>query len=909
VALAPGTHLGPYEIASPLGSGGMGEVYRARDTKLNRDVALKILSEDFAADPDRLARFKREAQMLAALNHPNIAAIYGFEDSGATHGLVLELVGGSTLADRIAKGPIPLDEALPIARQIAEALEAAHEQGIVHRDLKPANINVRDDGAAKVLDFGLAKAMEPAPGINRSLANSPTITSPSMMTGIGVILGTAAYMSPEQAKGRAADKRSDVWAFGAVLYEMLTGQRAFEGDDVSDTLAAVLRAEPDWTRLPPDVPLPIRTLVKRCLEKDRRTRIADISTARFLMNEPTLVAAPVAAVPAPAARRQRSWGRLFLIGVVAIVAAALTALAMLGAGRPGPGPASPVTRFVFTLPDATQFSGMNRRVVAISPDARQMAYVASNRLFVRSMTDFEPREIPGTETIGLTSPVFSPDGQEVAFYSPTDTSIKRIAVAGGVPITICQVEGAPLGMSWTGDSIVFGQSGRGILRVPSKGGKSEPLVPISRQVEALVGPQLLPGDQAVLFTLVPGGNIDAAQIAVQSQASGQRTILTEGNDARYVTTGHLVYWSRGTLFAVPFDLGRLQLAGAAVPIVQGVNRTEGSPIANFSLSDAGSLIYIPGPANGPSARQSALVLVDRTGHGEALKVPSKPYATPRFSPDGKQVAVGTDDGKEANIWVYNLSGATSIRQLTFGGRNRFPVWSANGERIAFQSDREGDSGIFWQRADGADAPQRLTRPEKGMSHIPESWSQANQRLSFSETGGESASLWTVSVTDDRKPERFGDLHSRASFNSEFSPDGRWLAYTLRDGGRVTVHVQPFPPSGGAHYQVQDEAHHPMWSPRDGRELFYMSTANTGGLFAVSFTLQPSPAFGIPAVLARNVTFRTSPVSPRNHDIAPDGKRFITVADGAPIESGVPTTPQIRVVLNWVEDLKHRVPVK
>jgi len=819
---------------------------------------------------------------------------------------VLELVDGSTLADRIAKGPMPLDETLPIATQIAEALEAAHEQGIIHRDLKPANIKVRDDGTAKVLDFGLAKAMEPAAGINLSVTSSPTITSPAMMTGIGTILGTAAYMSPEQAKGRPADKRSDVWAFGAVLYEMLTGRRAFEGEDVSDTLAAVLRAEPDWTALPPDVPPSIRTLVKRCLEKDRRARIADISTARFLMNEPTLAAATVASVPVPASVRQRSWRRLVPIGVVTIVAAALTAVAMLGAGRTTPAP--PVTRFVFMLPQATQFTGMNRRVIAISPDARQIAYVASSRLFVRSMTDFEPRAIPGTETIGLTIPVFSPDGREVAFYSTTDTSIKRIGIAGGVPSTICQIEGAPpLGMSWTGDSIVFGQSGRGILRVSSRGGKPEPLIPISGRLESLIGPQLLPGDQAVLFTLVSGGNLDAAQIAVQSLKSGQRTILTEGNDARYLTTGHLVYWSRGTLFAAPFDVGRLQLAGAAVPIVQGVNRTEGSPFANFSLSDTGSLIYIPGQANA-SSRQSALVLVDRTGHEEALKVPPKAYGTPRFSPDGTQVAVGTDDGKEADIWVYDLSGTTSIRQLTFGGRNRFPVWSANGERIAFQSDREGDSGIFWQRADGADTPQRLTRPEKGLFHIPESWSQANQRLSFSETSGESASLWTVSVTDG-KSERFGDIQSRASLNAEFSPDGRWLAYTLRDVGRATVHIRPFPPSGGAHYQLQDDAHHPMWSPRDGKELFYMSTANTGGLFAVRFTLQPSPAFGIPAPVAENVTFRSSPVSPRNHDIAPDGKRFVTVADAAPTEPGAPTAPQIRVVLNWVEDLKQRVPVK
>jgi serine/threonine-protein kinase len=884
----------------------MGEVYRARDTKLNRDVALKILPDAFAIDGDRVARFRREAQVLASLNHPNIAAIYGFEDSGTTHALVLELVEGPTLADRIAKGPIALDEALSIAKQIAEALETAHEQGIIHRDLKPANIKVRDDGTVKVLDFGLAKAMEPASAISPGLTHSPTITSPALMTGVGMLLGTAAYMSPEQAKGRPADKRSDIWAFGCVLFEMVTGKRAFEGEDVSDTLAAVLRAEPDWTALAPDVPVPIQTLVQRCLEKDRRTRIADISIARFLMNEPALAVARVAPVPAPGSVRQPLWRRLIPIGVVGIAAAVLTAIAMLVADRTTP---SPVMRSVFMLPDGPQFTGMNRRIIAISPDGGQMAYVAGSRLFVRSMNDFEPRAIPGTEGRGLTSPVFSPDGKEVAFYSGADQTLKRIAVAGGVASTICPVEATPVGVSWTGDSIVFGQAARGILRVSSKGGKPELLVDSSNAVEALLGPQLLPGDRAALFTVVPGGNPDDAQLAVQSLPSGQRKTLTEGTDARYVTTGHLVYWLRGTLYAVPFDVGRLEIAGTPVPVVQGVNRDEGSPSPNFSVSDTGSLIYIPGPIGSSSGR--SLLVVDRAGHDEALKVTAAAYAAPRFSPDGKHLAVGTDDGKEANIWVYDLSGTTSIRQLTFGGKNRYPVWSANGERIAFQSDREGDLGIFWQRADGADTAERLTKPGKGIAHIPESWSQSSERLSFSETGGGLASLWTVSVRD-RKPERFGEtIRSRASFDSEFSPNGRWLAYTLRDGGRATVHIRSFPPSGGSHYQLRDDAHHPMWS-RDGKELFYMSTTNNGGnggLFAVSFTQQPSPAFGIPAAVATRQTFRALPVAPRNHDIAPDGKHFITVADAAPNGSAAPTAPQIRVVINWFEELKQRVPVK
>jgi len=607
--------------------------------------------------------------------------------------------------------------------------------------------------------------------------------------------------------------------------------------------------------------------------------------------------------PALVANPQPLWRRLAPIGVVAVVAFALGGIAMRVAGRTTPAPE--VRRFVFTLPEGPQFTGMNRRVIAISPDSRQLAYVAGSRLFVLSLNDFEPRAVPGAEAMGLTSPVFSPNGKEVAFYSG-DNTLKKISITGGVASTICSVEGVPLGMTWTGDSIVYGQSGRGMMRVAAKGGTPETLVASTPATGALLGPQLLPGNQAALFTVVTGGILDDAHVAVQSLASGQRTTLTEGSDVRYLTTGHLVYWLRGTLYAMPFDVGRLQQAGTAVPIVQGINRTEGSPVANFSISDTGSLIYIPGPANASSARQSVLVLVDRQGQKHALSLPAGPYVNPRFSPDGKQLAVGTDDGKEANIWVYNLSGTTSIRQLTSGGKNRYPVWADNGERIAFQSDRDGDPAIFWQRADGTetDKVERLTEPEKGVSHVPESWSQASQRLSFSKTSGDSASLWTLSVKD-RKPERFGDLQSRTSFNSEFSPDGRWLVYTLREGGRVTVHVRSFP-QFGAHYPLRDAAHHPMWSPLDGKELFYMSTTTTDGLFKVGFTLQPSPAFGIPEILAKNVTFRSSPVSPRNHDISPNGKQFVTVADAAPAESGVPTTPQIRVVLNWFEELKEKV---
>ena len=457
MTLATGTCLGTYEILVLLGAGGMGEVYRARDTNLNRDVALKVLPASFTSDPERLARFRREGQVLASLNHPHIGAIHGLEESRGTQFLVLELVDGESLDKRLARGPIPVDEALPIARQIVEALEAAHEQGIVHRDLKPANVALTRDGQVKVLDFGLAKALEAAGGRSLDLANSPTLTSPAMMTGVGVILGTAAYMAPEQAKGRPADKRCDVWAFGAVLYEMLTGKRAFEGDDVSDTLAAVLRGEPDWSALPPTLPASMRALLEGSLKKDRRERIADISTAHFLLSHRDTVETVIQVsrpLPWPA------WRHAALV----IVSVAFGGAAATGLWKLKPSPVVPVTRFAISLPPGQQLT-LSRQAVGLSPDATRMVYAAEGRLYLRAMSELESRAIAGTED-GI-NPVFSPDGQSLVFWA--DSTLKRIAVSGGVPVTVCPT--SPLsGISWGSDGILFAQMGTGIMRVSPNGG-------------------------------------------------------------------------------------------------------------------------------------------------------------------------------------------------------------------------------------------------------------------------------------------------------------------------------------------------------------------------------------------------------------------------------------------------------
>jgi eukaryotic-like serine/threonine-protein kinase len=911
LSLTLGTRLGPCEILSALGAGGMGEVYRARDTKLGRDVAIKILPAEFTHDPDRVARFQREAHVLASLNHPNIAAIYGLEETNGLTALVLELVEGPTLADRIAQGPVPLDEALPIARQIAEALQAAHEQGIIHRDLKPANVKVRDDGTVKVLDFGLAKALEPTGtgSTPASLANSPTITSPAMMTGVGVILGTAAYMAPEQAKGRPADKRSDIWAFGCVLFEILTGKRAFAGEDLSDTLADVLKGDPDWASLPATTPPPVRALAEGCLRKDRKHRIGDISTALYLLNQPPATSGAPPTVADRQARPQPLWRRAIPVVLSAIVAGALAGTA---AWYLSLRPATPlaVTRLPFTLPEGQAFSEpIARHMIALSADGAQIAYVANTRLYLRSMSELDVHAIQGTERyLYVTDPVFSPDGRSIAFYAAADQTLKKIATTGGVPVTICPAD-APLGITWGPEGIVFGQRYKGIMRVSPNGGTPDVLVSVKDDEEPH-RPQLLPGGQHVLFTLATGTAADRwekARIVVQSVASGERKTLIEGGaDARYVPTGHLVYAVGGSLFAVAFDLQRLEVRGGPAPMVEGVRRSSGrvTGAAHFSLSSTGSLIYIPGPVS-RSSGPLEFAVSDRKGEVERLKLPPGAYLMPRASPDGTRITFGTDDGKEAIVWIYDLSGRSTSQRLTYGGNNRFPIWSWDSKRVAFQSDRQDDLAIFWQSAAGGTA-ERLTKPEQGESHAPESWSPKGDRLLFSVTKGSDVSLQTFSL-QDKKATPFGDVHSEFPVGARFSPDGRWVAYASTERGTTTIYVEPFPTTGDK-YQLSAKAlsnpHEVNWSP-DGKELFYVP--RIGGFEAVSVTTKPTFAFGDTVAVPRPFLLGP-PNSPTLYDIAPNGK-FVGLITAGQTDSGTATAPQIQVVLNWFEELKARVPTQ
>jgi serine/threonine-protein kinase len=888
----------------------MGEVYRAQDTKLGREVALKILPEVWAGDPDRLTRFKREAKALAALNHPHIAALFGMEDADGRSFLIMELVDGETLADRIGRGPVAVEVALRIASQIAEALEAAHEKGIVHRDLKPANVKIAADEKVKVLDFGLAK-LGAADGSEASAAG-PTAAAPThsptlsiMATQAGVILGTAAYMSPEQAQGLPADPRSDVFSFGSVLYEILTGRQAFRGDSAPAILAAVLIGAPDLSAIPANLNPRLTDLVRRCLEKNPKQRWQAVGDLRMELESIATVprAEPSLAMFGPTPL----WKRLVPVAAgVALTAAATSAAWWHFRADP---PARIVTRFAVPIGEGSIFTNFGRRVVSISPDGTRFVFSANGRLYLREMSDTAAKTIPGTEAAsnGVANPIFSPDGRSIAYYSTGDQALKKISAGGGAPVTLCHV-GNPYGMSWDASGILFGQSGvgattTGILRVSENGGKPEQVVAV-KDDEIADDPYMLPDQETVLFTLGkrPSGNRfpevwDKAQIVVQSTKTGRRTTLIDGgSDARYLPTGHLIYALSGVLYAVAFDVRRLKVEGGQVPVLEGVSRSAQTGTAQWSLSENGSLIYFPGPTSGTNT-ESVLALADRKGNVEPLQIAPATYETPRLSPDGKRVAVGDSDATSANIWVYELAGTSSRRKLTIGGKNRYPVWSADSRRVAYQSDREGDRGIYWQFADGTGTPERLTKADADTAHIPESFSPDGERLLFSATKGPKSSLQLLSLkTGTATP--FGGVESADLPGSVFSPDGRWVAYTQREEAGPVIYVQPFPPDR-SRYQILPAATHPAWSG-DGQEIIGIQR---GRLIVVGVKTRPNIELSSPIEL-RRIFIDGGPTTVRNFDMMADG-RFLVVPFLS-IQSAAGSTPQFQIVLNWIEELKQQM---
>ena len=760
MSLTPGTRLAHYDIVEPIGKGGMGEVYRAKDTKLGREVAIKVLPDEFAQDEERLKRFQREAQVLASLNHPGIAAIYGVEHDEDTHYLVLELVPGETLADRIARGPIPVEEALDVAVKIAEALEEAHEQGIVHRDLKPANIKLTPDDKVKVLDFGLAKALEEdVPGRDDSM--SPTITRG---TQVGVILGTAAYMSPEQAKGKKVDRRTDIFAFGAVLYEMLTGKRAFHGDGVSDVLAAVLKEEPDWAKLPAASP---ERLVRRCLAKSLRERFQHIGDVAFELREPIRPARP--------AREVRPWVRVLFPAATVLAALAFAWAAI----QPGP---KPVTRSSIVIPPEHVRTGLEGRGVAISPSGSHVTYVANDQLYVRRLDELEARPLAGTEGSYPLSPVFSPDGEWIAFFSSRDDALQRVRVTGGPAETVTNLGvdvNQVYGASWgEGDTIVYGEIFKGVVSVPGSGGTPEVLVEITTNPPTPHRPQILPDGEAVLYTLgaYPLG-WDNAEIVVADLASGKRTVLLEGRDARYLPTGHLVFARGGDLFAAALDLQRVELRGTPIPLVEGISTAGFSGDVNVDFSQEGTMVYLPGGAMGGITR--SLLWVDREGAEEPIAAPPQAYVYPRLSPDGTSVALDNRD-QDDDIWVWNLEREVP-RRLTFAAaRDWYPVWTPDGERVVFTSFRESAEGaLYWRAADGTGEPEPLVdTPSTAIAHDV---SPDGKYVVF----GDYLDLFLLTLDEPREVTPFLVTDSTER-NAVISPDGRWLAYESDESGQFEV---------------------------------------------------------------------------------------------------------------------------
>jgi serine/threonine-protein kinase len=886
----------------------MGVVYRAHDTRLDRNVAVKVLPPTVGAaeHTDRIARFRREAQVLASLNHPNIAAIHGLEDSEGLYALVLELVDGPTLADRIAAGPIPVDEVVSIALQIAEALEAAHERGIVHRDLKPSNIKLRPDGAVKLLDFGLAKVLERDIGNSRDGSASPTLTSPSLVAR-GVIFGTPAYLSPEQARGEEADRRSDIWAFGAVLYEMLSRRRAFQGENAADTIAAVLRQEIDWSAVNPSTPDRIRRLMERCLDRDVRRRLRDIGEARIALEDRAAAAVTsVARGRAPQATSRPFWQRF-------IVAAAVVALIGAGVGaavwmlmRPG---APRTTRFslAVTGPSAL-FVDPQSRDIAVTADGTRIIYKGgsrgeSTRLFVRGLDQLEPS--PLTAPALPKNPFTSPDGQWIGFFEVgalsaagddrRSLSLRKVAVTGGPSREIARLDGPSRGATWGDDETILVATASletGLQRVPASGGTPQVLTRPNRERGEAdhLWPHYLPGSRAALFTITaPTGGIEAAQVAVLDVKAGTwKSLIPNASQAQYVSSGHLVYVAGEALWAVGFDLSRLELVGVPGVVVPQVLMLP-TGTAEFDVARDGTLVYVTG---GAAADRRRLVWVDRDSRQEEIAaMPNRPYAAARLSPDGSRVAVQIDDG-DNDIWVWDLVRETLTRVTTDPAVDHSPLWTSDGQRLIFT--RGGTMGaLFWQAADGSGTSERLLE-------------SSTIRRATSVLGGSDGVLYTdvanvMMLTLDRgrrvrpvvqtpQPEQQGVI----------SPNGQWLAYAGFDGASQ-IFVRPFPNVNDAVIQVSTSGGAmPVWA-RNGRELFYLSLE--GSLMSVPVVPGTTWKAQPPVKVFDQDLLRDVSISLRTYDVSPDGRRFLVIKDG-PGEKTSSSPPQMVVVQNWMEEWKR-----
>ena len=884
-----GQTLTHYSITAALGAGGMGEVYRATDTKLGRDVAIKVLPAEVARDPERLARFQREAQLLASLNHPNIAAIHGLEEVGEQPFLVLELVEGEDLSERLKRGPIPVDEAFDIARQIAEALEAAHEKGIVHRDLKPANVKLTPNGQVKVLDFGLAKALagdvaDSAP----DLSQSPTLAHAG--TQAGLILGTAAYMSPEQARGRPVDKRADVWAFGVVLFEMLTGRPVFEGETVSELLASVIKDEPNWNALPSGVPPRAVAVLRRCLSGDPRGRLHDVADARLLFEDAAKADPPPSTARAPRGRERLAW----LVAVVALGAAAV-ALWWRPQGLP---PEVPLTRFAVTLTAEQRPALADVPILAISPNGRTLAFAAidaasgQSMIHLRALGETETWAVPGTE--GGNGPFFSPDSDFIGFFA--DGRLKKVPVGGGRALSLADAPNAR-GGTWAEDgSILFSpEYATGLWRIPPSGGAPELLidVDVDRGERTYRWPDHLPDGRAVLFTigaLENPNDYNDAQIMAYSLETGTKRILVEGaNMARFVAPGTLVFSRAGVLFAVPFDPDRLEVLGEPQPVLEGVDGDPSSGASYFSVSRNGTLAYLPGALE---ESNGFLTVFDRQGQASQLPLAPRGVHHPRFSPDGTRLAVTVGPGTSGgvgDVWVYTLP-TQSLNRLTFGGTAAYPLWTPDGRFIAFNDSSEG--AIVKKAADGSGAVERVT-PTDTSPVLPGSWSPDGRTLAYTRLGPTS-DVYLISPGEEAR------LFEKDASGPVFSPDGRWIAYAQPGSGKPNLFVRPV--SGEGKWQLSPGfAGYPRWSG-DGRELYYVAVQEPGRPVMV-VEVDESEAFhaGPPRQLLGDMPiFRyvTSTAPVVNWDAAPSGDAFVFVE----LERDEAEAARIEVALGWAQHI-------
>jgi len=906
VSIAPGTRLGSYEIVELLGAGGMGAVYRARDRRLSRDVAIKVLTEAVTHDPERLARFEREARLLAAINHPHIAGIHGIDEADGQQFLVMELVEGETLSDRLASGALPVGESLEIARQIAEALEAAHEKGIVHRDLKPSNVQVGRDGRVKLLDFGLAKALEPDPSASGvdSLSRSPTISH--QMTGVGVILGTAAYMSPEQVRGRSVDRRADIWALGVVLYEMLTGRRLFAGETVSDTLASVLKTGPDWTLLPAETPAIVRRLLARCLERDPKQRLHDAGDARLELEEALgdlrgLSSPNVTGVVAPLARRRPVSARTAIAAAVALVlvaaAFAIGRWSGSGPGRDTSRSGSPI-RAVVPLPAGERLAGWASPVVAISRDGRTLAYVSESdkgvqQLFVHRLDRGETRSVPGSEN--AEGPFFSPDGQWVAFAvevsgrTAKPGELKKFSLETGLTQTIGPISDF-FGGDWgeDGEILFVNEVNQGIWKVPAAGGKPARAIPTIRSNGRDEGgvnwPQRLPGGKAVLLSIDEGAGSHVVALDLATREAKRLGI--DSYYARYVPSGHLVYIrDDGTLLAAPFDAGKRRVTGASVAILQDV------AIANyggvFAVSDDGRLVYATGYVRGSGRELMRLVRVGQGGSPEPLPLDADAFGRyPRISPDGRRIAVATWIGE---IWIYDLARNSRARlPRTKSIPWDYVVWAPDGERVAFTGYPAAGSGmqIFWQKTDGGSEAELLVSEGTFEKH-PASFTPDGRTLVWAERAA--IRLQSVGQKDGAKTWASGDLDFPV-----VSPDGRWIAYEKYEGETIHVVLDSFPEPGRRSQVTTTGGRRPVWTS-DSTRVFYRD----GDRFY--FVRVEAGTGGNPHVTAPELFAEVAGV--RGFDVTPDGREIVAV--WRPPDSGLQA--QLKLATNWFDELERLAP--